>query len=289
VHSRQNVHSYEQMYASPYSARPVPQRSQDFRISRATAAIVEAWPTGLGVSTMREELARAYAFMARGDMGGSRTVDSPYGRAVYTDEVPKRSDCNYLWVECEAKPEELVAEAQRLERRLIFVPDPELGARLAPWFAEHGWRTDRHLVMAQLREPERAADLSLASELDEEACDRRGGGCSRPALGDGGHRAALPGESLIGTRDDAASSRRLGRGVIHRSLHRGRAQIEDVSTLPSTEAAARQRSSWATIETARFRSGLRLPRRDAEDWQRAVPSPRLRRARHYTKLFMPPA
>ena len=53
-------------------------------------------------STMRDELARAYAFMARGDMGGSRTVGSPYGRAVYTDEVPKRSDCNYLWVEREA-------------------------------------------------------------------------------------------------------------------------------------------------------------------------------------------
>jgi ribosomal protein S18 acetylase RimI-like enzyme len=118
---------------------------------------------------MRDELARAYALLARGDMGGSRIVASPYGRAVYTDEVPKRSDCNYLWIDRDGDPEELVAEARRLERRLIFVPDPDLGERLAPWFVEHGWRIDRHLVMAQLREPEKTADLSLVRELDEEA------------------------------------------------------------------------------------------------------------------------
>ncbi len=81
---------------------------------------------------MSDELTRAYAFLARGDMGGSRTVASPYGRAVYTDEVPKRSDGNYLWIERDAEPSVLVAEAERLQRRLIFVPDPALGDRLAP-------------------------------------------------------------------------------------------------------------------------------------------------------------
>jgi hypothetical protein len=34
---------------------------------------------------MREELARAYALIARGDMGGTRTEPSRFGRAVYTD------------------------------------------------------------------------------------------------------------------------------------------------------------------------------------------------------------
>ena len=116
---------------------------------------------------MRDELARSYAFLARGDMSGTREVESPFGRAVYTDELPRRLDGNYLWVDQAGEPEELVAEAARLERRLIFVPDPELGDALAPWFKQQGWRIDRHVVMAQLREPEREADLSLVREVSE--------------------------------------------------------------------------------------------------------------------------
>jgi ribosomal protein S18 acetylase RimI-like enzyme len=115
---------------------------------------------------MRDELARSYAFMARGDMSGTRVEESPFGRAVYTDELPRRLDGNYLWVD-RGEAEELVTEASRLERRLIFVPDPELGDRLAPWFKDHGWRIDRHVVMAQLREPRREADLSLVREVSE--------------------------------------------------------------------------------------------------------------------------
>jgi ribosomal protein S18 acetylase RimI-like enzyme len=117
---------------------------------------------------MRAELARAYDFLARGDMGGTRTTTSPFGRAVYTDELPQRLDGNYLWVDREGEPEEIVAEADRLERRLIFVPDAELGDPLAPWFERNGWRVDRHVVMAQLREPERNGNLSLVHEVREE-------------------------------------------------------------------------------------------------------------------------
>jgi hypothetical protein len=66
-------------------------------------------------ASMREDLARAYSFLARGDMGGTREVESPVGRAVYTDELPRRLDGNYLWVDREAEPEELVDEAARLK------------------------------------------------------------------------------------------------------------------------------------------------------------------------------
>ena len=83
---------------------------------------------------MREELARAYELLARGDMSGTREEETPSGRAVFTDELPRRLDGNYLWVDRYAEPEELVAEAEQLERRLIFVPEPELGDRLAPLF-----------------------------------------------------------------------------------------------------------------------------------------------------------
>src|SRR5690242_21948392 len=116
---------------------------------------------------MRDELRRAYAFLARGDMGGTREVESPFGRAVYTDDLPRRLDGNYLWVDRDGEPEELVAEAARLERRLIFVPDPAVGDPLAPWFKEQGWRIDRHVVMVQAREPEAEADLSLVREVGE--------------------------------------------------------------------------------------------------------------------------
>ena len=54
---------------------------------------------------MREELARSYEFMARGDMSGTRMVESPFGRAVYTDELPRRLDGNYLWVDRASEPE----------------------------------------------------------------------------------------------------------------------------------------------------------------------------------------
>ena len=58
---------------------------------------------------MRDELARAYAFLARGDMGGTREEQSPFGTAVYTDELPRRLDGNYFRLERDAEPTEVVA------------------------------------------------------------------------------------------------------------------------------------------------------------------------------------
>ena len=245
---------------------------------------------------MREELARAYAFLARGDMGGSRTVTSPCGTAVYTDELPRRLDGNYLRVERSAEPEELVAEAKRLERRLLFVPDPALGEPLEPWFAEHGWRLDRHLVMAQLREPERTADVSLVHELEEEAL--------RPA-----RRRLLENEpwakpevveqlfkakALIGER---VSARFLGvevdgEVVSYTDLYTGGvdAQIEDLGTLP--EHRGRGYASavvLSAIETARGGGAdFVFLVADAEDWPKEL----YRRLGfdelgHYTKFFAP--
>jgi len=245
---------------------------------------------------MRDELARAYAFLARGDMGGSRTVNSPYGRAVYTDQVPKRSDCNYLWVEREAEPHELVAEAERLERRLIFVPDPELGAKLAPWFAEQGWRIDRHLVMAQLRTPERSADVSLVRELNEEAL--------RPP-----RRRLLEGEPWA--TPEVVEQLFQAKGLIagHVSMRcfgieldgevlsytdlyvdGADAQIEDVGTLPEHRGNGYATAVvLAAIESARV-SGADFVFlvADAEDWPKEL----YRRLGfdelgHYTKFFAP--
>jgi len=247
---------------------------------------------------MRDELARAYAFLARGDMGGSRTVTSPFGRAVYTDEVPKRSDCNYLWIERGGHPEELVAEAQRLERRLIFVPDPDLGERLAPWFAEHGWRIDRHLVMAQLRQPERTADLSRVRELEERAlrpARRRlmeGYPWAKPEV----VKQLFEAKALIGRRVTARFFGVLvdGEVVSYADLYvdGADAQVEDVGTLPEHRG-----KGYATavileaIEQARA-SGADFVFlvADAQDWPKELYGKLgFDELGHYTKFFAPPA
>jgi ribosomal protein S18 acetylase RimI-like enzyme len=114
------------------------------------------------------ELARAYAFLARADMAGERTADSSVGTAVFDDALPRRMDSNFLRVEREADGETVRSEAERLGRRMVFVPDPSLGEPLVPFFKERGWRVNRVVVMAQHREPERQADLSLVREVRED-------------------------------------------------------------------------------------------------------------------------
>jgi ribosomal protein S18 acetylase RimI-like enzyme len=247
---------------------------------------------------MRDELAHAYEFLARGDMGGTRVEDSPLGTAVYTDELPRRLDGNYLRVEHDAEPEELVAEAQRLERRVIFVPDPKLGEKLAPWFAEQGWRIDRNLVMAQLREPERTADLSLVREVGEEAL--------RPArrrlLAE--HPWAEPEvvEQLFQGRTVIAQRVRVrcfglpvdDEIVSYTDLYSDGpdAQIEDVGTLPEhrghgyATAVVLAAAATARSDGADFVFLVA----DAEDWPKELYGKLgFDEVGHYTKFFTPPA
>ncbi len=247
---------------------------------------------------MRDELARAYAFLARGDMGGTREEKSPFGTAVFTDELPRRFDGNYLRVEREAAPEELAAEAKRLARPLIFVPDPDLGGKLAPWFKERGWRIDRHLVMAQLREPDRIADLSLVRELEEQALQsprRRlmeGYPWGKPEV----IEQLFQAKALIGKR---VTVRCFGvpldnEVVSYADLYvdGADAQVEDVGTLPEYRG-----KGYATavilgaIEQARA-SGADFVFlvADAEDWPKELYRKLgFDELGHYTKFFAPSA
>ena len=122
------------------------------------------------------ELERAFDFLARGDMAGSRREPFRFGTAVFTPERPLRHDSNYLLVESfpDSLPAaELVAEAERvqgaagLEHRLLFFRDAALGERLAPQLVNLGWRLDRHELMAHRRSSEREVDISIVRELDE--------------------------------------------------------------------------------------------------------------------------
>ena len=245
---------------------------------------------------MRSELARAYEFIARGDMGGTRVAESSYGRAVYTDELPLRIDGNYLWVDRAGEPEDLVAEAARLARNLIFVPDSELGDRLAPWFREKGWRVDRHLVMAQLREPEREADLGLVSEVDEQdlrtARQRvlRDEPWAKPEV----LEQIFAAKALIGRRVEARFFAVVldGEAVSYSDLYQdgADAQVEDVGTVPEQRGRG-YASAVVLAAIAEARKGgaeFVFLVADENDWPKEL----YRRlgfdeVGHYTKFFAP--
>ena len=241
-----------------------------------------------------DELARAYAFLARGDMGGSRTEPSPLGRAVYDERVPNRLDCNYLWLERAAEPEAVVAEAERLERRMIFVPDMELGARLTPYFERRGWRIDRHLVMTQRRDPERAAEPALVREVGEEAlrAPRRqiltGEPWATPETVD----QIFAAKRLIGERVRARffAVQLNGAVVSYADLYQDGtdAQVEDVGTLPEQRGRGYATAVIlaAIAEARRAGAEFIFLVADMDDWPKEL----YRRLGfdelgHYTKFF----
>jgi ribosomal protein S18 acetylase RimI-like enzyme len=125
---------------------------------------------------MAEVLDRIIRFEREVEMAGSENLESPFGVAVLEPELPRRHDSNYLLAErvpLGAGAPELAAEADRLlggaglAHRAVFTFDEALGTRLEPEFRELGWNVRRHIWMAQLREPERSADLSVVEEVDQ--------------------------------------------------------------------------------------------------------------------------
>jgi ribosomal protein S18 acetylase RimI-like enzyme len=121
---------------------------------------------------VHEDLRRAFAFVANGDMGGARTQASRFGLAVFDEELPLRYDSNYLLVDelpDAVSPDDLAQEARRLDRPAIMVRDEPTGQRLIPGLEQRGWRIHRGLVMAHRRQPERTADMGLVCEVDEAA------------------------------------------------------------------------------------------------------------------------
>ena len=246
---------------------------------------------------MREELTRSYAFMARGDMSGTRVVESPFGRAVYTDELPRRLDGNYLWVDQAGEPEELVAEAARLERRLIFVPDPELGDALAPWFKQQGWRIDRHVVMAQLREPEREADLSHVHEVSEPdlRAARKRVLANEPWATPEVLDQIFAAKALIGERVRTRFfAIELDGEVVSYSdlyLDGAEAQVEDVGTVPEhrNEGHATTVVLGAIAEARNGGAEFVFLVADANDWPKELYGKLgFDVVGHYTKFFAPP-
>ena len=230
-------------------------------------------------------------------MGAERTLPSRYGTAFYSDQIPKRRDANYLRVERPVPDaESLIEELRRLDRRMAFFPDGAAGEQLAPVFRELGWRIDRHVIMAQRREPVRAAETKLVSEVGEEALrmPRRRLLETEPWAAPEVVEQLFRGKELIARRVTLRSFAVVvdGEVVSYTDLYlRGSAaQIEDVGTLP--EHRGRGYASaviLAAIGEAR-RAGAELVFlfADAEDWPKQL----YRRLGfdelgHYVKLLAP--
>lgn len=124
---------------------------------------------------MTDELARIHRFEREIELAGPDEIPSPLGYAVVTQELPLRHDSNFLFLERDAGAEEAVAEADRIlggagrDYRVILTFDEGVGERLRPTFDELGWRTMRHVFMAQRRNPEKSVDLGVVKEVDQAA------------------------------------------------------------------------------------------------------------------------
>ena len=122
-----------------------------------------------------DEVARIHAFEHAVDMAGTQKIASPLGHGVLTPELPAPHDSNFLFIDRARDAGEAIAEADRIlggagrRHRVIVTFDEELGERLRPEFNALGWGTQRHIFMAQRREPEKTADLSIVREVDQAA------------------------------------------------------------------------------------------------------------------------
>jgi ribosomal protein S18 acetylase RimI-like enzyme len=125
-------------------------------------------------SKMPGDLARAFAFMRRGDMRGTDETLFRFGTAVLTPELPNRQDSNLLYLdrltpgtaaaELQAEAERIFTDAEMSSRVLVF-PDAETGEALVPEFP--GWNVHRQVVMVHRRPPEVEADTSSVVEVGE--------------------------------------------------------------------------------------------------------------------------
>jgi ribosomal protein S18 acetylase RimI-like enzyme len=208
-------------------------------------------------------------------MAGARREPAQFGIAVFDDDLPLRHDSNYLRVETdEVTAEELEAEASRLGRPAVLLPNAHVGERLAPHFAERGWLVHRGLVMVQRRKPERPVDTVTVEEVDERALRP----ARRDMLGDAPWATPELVEQLLDAKVAIGRSletrffavRADGRIAAYTDLYLdGRtAQVEDVATLPEYRGRGYASSVvWRAVSEAK-RAGCDFVFlvSDAEDW-----------------------
>jgi ribosomal protein S18 acetylase RimI-like enzyme len=194
---------------------------------------------------MADVLERVQRFEREIEMAGSQTVESPFGVGVLEPSLPLRHDSNYLLAErvpLGVQAQDVASEADRilggagLAHRAVFTFDESLGEKLEPDFRDLGWNVRRHIWMAQLREPERQADLSVVEEVDER--ELRAGRAAEilryPWGTEDVARQLLDAKLLIGERAETRFfGVRVGDEIVSWAdlyVAQGLGQVEDVAT-----------------------------------------------------------
>ena len=126
-------------------------------------------PASIGSSLLGEAL----DFQRRLDLAlATRVEETPWGNAIFREDLPQVTDLNVLVVErgaAEAGALRLMAEAERLQvglpHRAIRIDEPA-AAVLAPEFAGSGWLVGRTAVMVLRRSPDRMIDVRGVDLVD---------------------------------------------------------------------------------------------------------------------------
>jgi ribosomal protein S18 acetylase RimI-like enzyme len=117
---------------------------------------------------------RIHAFMRHAEEGVCDEVArTGYGTALLTPSLPLVWQVNAIRLEDpDAAVEDLLAEADRVQaafgHRKFVVHDADVGARLAPGFAQAGWSVFRVLIMLRRRSPERDPEPGAGAEVSRE-------------------------------------------------------------------------------------------------------------------------
>ena len=233
---------------------------------------------------MAEDLARAFAFMRRGDMRGTEEAPFRYGTAVFTPELPDRQDSNLLYLDRlgpDVSAEELAAESERLfthagrRSQVLFFPDDATGERLAPGFP--GWQIHRHVVMVK-RRPSQAVDASAAVEVDQEtlraprALQIESYPWGSPELA----RQLLDAQQMLARWQTVRGFAVLADGEVASYtdlyLDRDEAQVEDVATLPAYRGRGYAKAvvARAVDEAEAAGAGFVFLVADEEDWPKLL-------------------
>lgn len=102
----------------------------------------------------------------------TRVEETPWGSAVFRDDLPRVTDVNFLLVDDagDLDARGLMQEADRLQaglpHRAIRVDDPETAERLLPGFAAAGWSVHRSALMLLRLFPDRPLDTSAVAEVE---------------------------------------------------------------------------------------------------------------------------
>ncbi len=231
---------------------------------------------------MDQELARIEAFCRWvEDETSTKTTTWRFGRALFHEDFPDFYDHNFLRVERPvgaATARELAAEADELlagfAHREIVVGDEADGERLAPGFADLGWRTERLLYQVRRREPDGPAPMAVREVSIDEAMPFREETWRRP-YGAAAVPLAAFGRVLaerIGARFFVAEVDGAMAAGCELYQHDGVAQIETVDTLEEFRGRGLARSVVLEATEAALASGadLILIVADDDDWPKQL-------------------